>query len=74
GKDAAAADVEVFVEHLPYQEKGLTFTDPDKTLNAATGDIVTDVNGDEILANTLWQGTVALDEDGNDVTEFNSNF
>ncbi|MBG9754479.1 DUF4822 domain-containing protein [Lysinibacillus sphaericus] len=74
GKDATGNDVEVFVEHIPYQEKELTFTDPDKTLNATTGDIVTDVDGDEILANTLWQGTVALDENGNDVTEFNSNF
>nr|WP_155593020.1 DUF4822 domain-containing protein [Lysinibacillus cavernae] len=74
GKDAAGNEVEVFVEHIPYQENELAFTDPDKTLDATTGDIVTDIDGDNILANTLWHGTVALDEEGNDVTEFNSNF
>jgi len=74
GKDAAGNNVEVFVEHIPYQEQELTFTDPDKTLNTTTGDIVTDVDGDKILADTLWQGTIVLDENDNDVTEFNSNF
>lgn len=74
GKDAAGNDVEVFVEHIPYKEKELAFTDSDKTLDASTGEIVTDVDGDKILADTLWHGTVVLDEAGNDVTEFNSNF
>lgn len=74
GKDATGNDVEVFVEHIPYKEKELAFTDSDKTLDASTGDIVTDVDGDKILADTLWHGTVVLDEAGNDVTEFNSNF
>jgi len=74
GKDAAGNDVEVFVEHIPYKEKELSFTDSHKTLDASTGEIVTDVDGDKILADTLWHGTVVLDEAGNDVTEFNSNF
>lgn len=74
GKDAAGNDVEIFVEHIPYKEKELAFTDSDKTLDASTGEIVTDVDGDKILADTLWHGTVVLDEAGNDVTEFNSNF
>lgn len=74
GKDAAGNDVEVFVEHIPYKEKELAFTDSDKTLDASTGEIVTDVDGNKILADTLWHGTVVLDEAGNDVTEFNSNF
>ena len=30
GKDAKGNDVEVFVEHIPYQEKELSFTRPDK--------------------------------------------
>ncbi len=74
GKDGAGNDIEVFVEHIPYKENELTFTDPDKILNASTGKIVTDIDGDKILADTLWHGTVVLDEAGNDVTEFNSNF
>ena len=40
GKDANGKDVEVFVEHVPYKEKELSFTDPDKQLNTTTGDIV----------------------------------
>jgi len=74
GKDAQGNDVEVFVEHVPYQGQKLAFTDPDKTLNATTGDIVKDVDGDRILGGTLWNGTKVWDENGNDVTAFNSNF
>ena len=74
GKDANGNDVEVFVEHVPYKEKELSFTDPDKQLNTTTGDIVKNVDGDKILGGTLWYGTKALDEAGNDVTQFNSNF
>ena len=33
GKDANGNDVEVFVEHVPYNETELSFTDPDKKLN-----------------------------------------
>lgn len=74
GKDANGKDVEVFVEHVPYKEKELSFTDPDKQLNTTTGDIVKNVDGDKILGGTLWHGTKVLDEAGNDVTQFNSNF
>ncbi|MEY9977054.1 DUF4822 domain-containing protein [Lysinibacillus sp. RC79] len=74
GKDANGSDVEVFVEHIPYKEKNLTFTAPDKTLNESTGTIVKDVDGDKILAGTLWQGTVVLDVNKNDVTQYNTNF
>ncbi len=74
GKDANGSDIEVFVEHVPYKEKHLTFTAPDKKLNNATGTIVKDVDGDKILADTLWQGTVVLDANKNDVTQYNTNF
>ncbi|WP_242263137.1 DUF4822 domain-containing protein [Bacillus cereus group sp. BfR-BA-01511] len=74
GKDANGNDVEVFVEHVPYKEKELSFTDPDKELNTTTGDIVKNIDGDKILGGTLWHGTKVLDETGNDVTQFNSNF
>ncbi|MBJ8082600.1 DUF4822 domain-containing protein [Bacillus cereus group sp. N14] len=74
GKDANGNDVEVFVEHVPYKGKELSFTDPDKQLNSTTGDIVKNVDGDKILGGTLWHGTKVLDEVGNDVTQFNSNF
>lgn len=74
GKDANGNDVEIFVEHVPYKDKKLTFTDPDKTLETSTGTIVQDVDGDKILTDTLWQGTVVLDTEGNDVTQYNSNF
>ncbi|WP_419887061.1 DUF4822 domain-containing protein [Neobacillus niacini] len=74
GKDANGNDVEVFVDHIPYKETSLSFTDPDKTLVTKTGEIVTDKDGDKILSDTLWQGTVALDENGNDVSAYNTNF
>ncbi|MGG3805931.1 DUF4822 domain-containing protein [Metabacillus fastidiosus] len=74
GKDANGNDVEVFVEHIPYKETELSFTDPDKTLETSTGEIVTDVDGDKILSSTLWQGTAALDENGNDVSSYNANY
>ncbi|MEK4029874.1 DUF4822 domain-containing protein [Pseudobacillus sp. FSL P4-0506] len=74
GKDANGNDVEVFVEHVPYKEKELDFTDPDKQLDTTTGDIVKDVDGDNILGSTLWNGTKVLDEDGNEVTKYNSMF
>lgn len=74
GKDANGNDVEVFVEHIPYKVKELSFTDPDKQLETNTGDIVKDVDGDKILGSTLWNGSKVLDEDGNDVTKYNSMF
>ncbi|MFK9119323.1 DUF4822 domain-containing protein [Peribacillus frigoritolerans] len=74
GKDANGNDVEVFVDHIPYTETELSFTDPDKNLETYTGDVETDVDGDKILSSTPWQGTVALDEKGNDVSSYNSNY
>ena len=74
GKDANGNDVEVFVEHAPYKEKELSFTDPDKQLDTTTGDIIKNVDGDKILGSTLWHGTKVLDENGNNVTKYNSNF
>jgi len=74
GKDANGNDVEVFVEHVPYKEKKLTFTESAKALNNSTGPIVKDVDGDKILADTLWQGSVVLDVNKNDVTQYNTNF
>jgi Domain of unknown function (DUF4822) len=74
GKDANGNDVEVFVDHIPYNESELSFTDPDKTLETNTGEIVTNIDGDKILSETLWQGTVALDENGNDVSSYNKNY
>lgn len=73
GKDANGNDVEVFVDHIPY-DGDLAFTTPDKVLQTTTGPIVTDVDGDKILSGTLWQGTVAKDEQGNDVSAYNANF
>jgi hypothetical protein len=73
GKDMNGNDIEVFVEHIPY-ENDLAFTNEDKTLTTSTGDINTSVDGDAILGKTLWRGTKVLDEKGNDVTEFNGNF
>ncbi|ATP39831.1 DUF4822 domain-containing protein [Solibacillus sp. R5-41] len=74
GKDAAGKDVEIFVEHIPYDETELAFTNQMQNLTATTGTIITDVDGDEILGETLWQGTKVLDGQGIDVTEQNSNF
>ncbi|MFD1781031.1 DUF4822 domain-containing protein [Fredinandcohnia salidurans] len=74
GKDANGNEVEVFVDHIPYNETELSFTDPDKTLETSTGEIITEVDGDNILSSALWLGTVALDENGNDVSSYNSNF
>ncbi len=74
GRDANGNEVEVFVDHIPYKESELSFTDPDKTLETYTGSVVTKKDGDKILSDTLWQGTVALDENGNDVSLYNTNF
>ncbi len=74
GKDAAGNDIEVFVDHIPYDETELAFTSPDKDLTTTTGTIVTDEEGASVLASTPWQGTVVLDQAGNDVSSYNSNF
>lgn len=73
GKDQAGNEIDVFVEHIPYKEKELRFTEPEKELNTITGIINTKKDGAEILGKTLWKGTKVLDEAGNDVTEYNTN-
>ncbi|MGA3603354.1 DUF4822 domain-containing protein, partial [Lysinibacillus agricola] len=60
-KDANGNEVEVVVEHVPYKDKNLTFTEPDKTLTPSPGTIVEDIDGGKLLADTLWQGTIVLD-------------
>ncbi len=74
GVDKDGNEVEVFVEHIPYTESELEFTNAGPELTSETGEIVKDIPGVNILADTLWNGTKVLDKDGNDVTEFNSNF
>ncbi|MFJ7971713.1 DUF4822 domain-containing protein [Psychrobacillus sp. NPDC096389] len=74
GVDKDGNEVEVFVEHVPYTESELEFTNAGPELTSETGEIVKDIPGVNILADTLWNGTKVLDKDGNDVTEFNSNF
>lgn len=74
GKDTAGNAVDVFVEHIPYNEAKLAFTEKEKNLNTTTGKIETTKLGAEILGQTLWNGTKIIDESGNDVTEFNKNF
>lgn len=74
GKDKAGNEVVVFVEHVPYKEKELTFTVPKKAATAVTAKIDTTQRGTEILGKTLWNGTRVTDEAGNDVTKANQNF
>jgi predicted RNA-binding Zn ribbon-like protein len=74
GKDQAGNEVDVFVEHIPYNKEKLSFTEPEKTLTTTTGTINKKRSGAELLGQTLWNGTKVVDEAGNDVTQYNSNF
>lgn len=74
GVDKDGNEVEVYVEHVPYNESELEFTNAGPELTSETGEIVKDIPGVRILADTLWNGTIVLDKDDNDVTEYNSNF
>ena len=74
GKDKEGKEVEVFVEHIPYKEKELSFTEEAPTLSTTTGFIDMDKQGDAILGETLWYGTKVVDKDGKDITEFNNNY
>ncbi|MBO0423524.1 DUF4822 domain-containing protein [Enterococcus plantarum] len=74
GKDKSGNEVDVFVEHIPYNENELAFTEKETALNTTTGSINAEKDGAEILGQTLWNGTKVVDESGNDVTEFNQNF
>lgn len=74
GEDADGNEVEVFVEHVPYDTTELEFTEGREAMDAETGPIETDVDGDELLSETLWNGTKVEDKEGNDVTEANQEF
>jgi len=74
GKDKNGNKVEIFVEHVPDNESRLTLTKPQEKLSKSTGTITTNIDGDNILSSTLWQGTQALDVSGNDVTPYNKNY
>ncbi|MBO0440648.1 DUF4822 domain-containing protein [Candidatus Enterococcus ikei] len=74
GKDKTGNEVDVFVEHIPYNKSKLAFTEQEKPLNTTTGKIETKKSGAELLGQTLWNGTKVVDESGNDVTEYNKNF
>ncbi|WYJ84457.1 hypothetical protein IGL98_002494 [Enterococcus sp. DIV0840] len=74
GKDKEGNEVDVFVEHIPYNKEALTFTEREEPLDTTTGTIDTKQSVTELLAQTLWNGTKVVDEAGNDITEFNQNF
>lgn len=74
GKDHSGNEVDVFVEHIPYNERELSFTNSSTERIKPTGTIDTNEQGTAILAKTLWNGTRVVDEAGKDVTEANRNF
>lgn len=74
GKDKEGNSVEIFVDHVPYNDSKLIFTKPQEELTKSTGVVITKIDGDKILSSTLWQGTQALDKNGNDVTSYNKNY
>ncbi|MGG0654961.1 DUF4822 domain-containing protein [Rummeliibacillus pycnus] len=74
GKDKDGKDIEVFVEHKPYEKNNLKFTKKAEKLKTSTGKIDKAKDGDAILSATLWTGTKVLDQKGNDVTKYNTNF
>ncbi len=63
----------VDVAHVPYAGE-LEFTTPLSELVTETGTIDQNLPGRDILANTKWQGTVVYDENGQDVSAYNSSF
>ena len=73
GKQKNGEDGKVFVQHVPY-DKELQFTINFPTLSIETGKINKDVPGRDILSSTFWQGTKALDENGNDVSDYNRGY
>ncbi len=74
GVDKKGQAVEVYVEHVPYKAKNLKFTHGREKLKTQTGKIDKSRPGSQILGKTLWNGTVVLDEKGNDVTKENQMF
>lgn len=73
GKQKNGETGPVFVEHVPYN-KELTFTINFPNLSLETGTIKKDIPGRNILSATFWQGTKALDSNGNDVSEYNQGY
>ncbi|AQP53391.1 DUF4822 domain-containing protein [Vagococcus penaei] len=74
GKDKDGKEIEVFVEHIPYNDTELAFTNGREKLEHSTGTINKEVPGIDILGSTLWNGTKVTDENGNDVTKENAMF
>ena len=74
GKDKNGNKIEIFVDHVPYNKSKLSFTKPNQLFNKNTGIVNSNKDGDLILSSTLWQGTVALDKQGNDVSSYNKNY
>lgn len=73
GKVGEKTDGPVLVNHVPYAGK-LEFTKAPGALTASTGKIITGRSGRDILSSTFWQGTVALDSSGKDVSASNQGF
>lgn len=73
GKTGENADGRVAVAHVPYTG-ALAFTAETPKIPAATERIHTNMPGRDILAATVWQGTVVLDAEGKDVSASNQNF
>lgn len=64
---------QVYVEHVPYEGQ-LTFTMAPPSLTTSTGVIDKTRHGRNILSSTFWQGTVAKDQQGNDVSDYNRGY
>lgn len=65
--------INIYVDHVPFAEN-LEFTDSLPIYSKYTGVVDNSEDGASILANTNWQGTYAFDENGNDVSKYNSNY
>lgn len=73
GKVAGNEEGVVSVSHIPY-EGVLAFSRELPAYLNSTGKIDKSLPGRDILASTLWQGTVVIDENGNDVSRYNAGF
>lgn len=73
GKQADGSDGKVTVEHVPYAG-ALEFTTTLPELTTQTGPIDHSKEGRSILSEHFWEGTVALDKQGNDVSAYNQSY
>ncbi|MGM0218490.1 hypothetical protein IGI43_001600 [Enterococcus sp. AZ126] len=73
GKQADGSDGKVTVEHVPYAG-ALEFTTTLPELTTQTGPIDRSKEGRSILSEHFWEGTVALDKQGNDVSAYNQSY